>query len=113
VKWRPRSNSQIWLAALTLTIATCIAATLVSAMREALPGTITGFAVTAWLATESRCQREEPEGLAKRLATLPPDDMPADVVSLVVAGKKIQAIKRYRDLTGLTLPEAKAVIDSL
>ena len=30
-----------------------------------------------------------------------------------VHGKKIQAIKRYRELTGTSLREAKAVIDSL
>jgi ribosomal protein L7/L12 len=99
VKWRARSNRQIWLAALTLMIATCIVATLVPAMRDALLGTIIGFGVTAWLATESRRQREEREERANRLATLSHDDIPVDVVS--------------RDLTGLTLPEAKAVIDSL
>jgi ribosomal protein L7/L12 len=51
--------------------------------------------------------------LAARLAALPRDDIPADVIGLVAAGKKIQAIKRYRELTGTDLREAKAVIDGL
>lgn len=32
---------------------------------------------------------------------------------LVAADKKIHAIKRYRELTGVRLREAKAVIDGL
>ena len=42
-----------------------------------------------------------------------PAELAADVVSLVAAGKKIQAIKRYRQLTGTSLSQAKAVIDGL
>jgi ribosomal protein L7/L12 len=41
------------------------------------------------------------------------DDIPADVIGLVAGGQKIHAIKRYRELTGASLPEAKAVIDGL
>ena len=48
-----------------------------------------------------------------RLGTLSRDDIPADVIGLVAAGKKIHAIKRYRELTGTDLREAKAVIDGL
>lgn len=43
-----------------------------------------------------------------RMAGLTPE-----VVDLVRRGKKIQAIKLYRELTGLDLKTAKGVIDSL
>lgn len=61
---------------------------------------------------ESRRSRRSREALADRLAA-ERDDIPADVISLVAAGKRIQAIKRYRDVAGVDLKEAKTVIDSL
>jgi large subunit ribosomal protein L7/L12 len=39
--------------------------------------------------------------------------IPPAVVELVDAGKKIQAIQLYRELTGAGLKEAKDVIDNL
>jgi ribosomal protein L7/L12 len=39
--------------------------------------------------------------------------MPEDVVALARAGKKIEAIKRYRELTGLGLREAKDAVDAI
>jgi ribosomal protein L7/L12 len=39
--------------------------------------------------------------------------IPPDVVALARANKKIEAIKRYRELTGVDLKEAKAVVDSI
>jgi ribosomal protein L7/L12 len=39
--------------------------------------------------------------------------IPAEVVELVSSGKALHAIKLYRDLTGASLAEAKAVIDRL
>lgn len=41
------------------------------------------------------------------------NNFPPEVVELVLAGKKIQAIKELRDRTGLGLAEAKAVVDSI
>jgi len=41
------------------------------------------------------------------------DDIPADVIGLVAAGKKFHAIKRYRELTGTGPQEAKVIIDGL
>jgi ribosomal protein L7/L12 len=38
---------------------------------------------------------------------------PADVLELARAGKKIYAIKRYRELTGVDIAHAREVIDSL
>jgi ribosomal protein L7/L12 len=63
--------------------------------------------------TGRRRQRREHAALAARLATVSRDDIPADVIGLVAAGKKIRAIKRYRELTGAGLREAKVIIDSL
>ncbi|KKC02144.1 ribosomal protein L7/L12 [Mycobacterium nebraskense] len=39
--------------------------------------------------------------------------VPAEVVGLARSGNKIAAIKRYRELTGAGLREAKEVVDSL
>jgi large subunit ribosomal protein L7/L12 len=39
--------------------------------------------------------------------------VPADVVALAQGGKKIEAIKRYRELTGVGLREAKDVVDGI
>ena len=39
--------------------------------------------------------------------------IPADVVALARDGKKIEAIKRYREITGVGLAEAKEVVDRL
>jgi ribosomal protein L7/L12 len=65
-----------------------------------------------WVTGRQR-QRSERAALAARLATLSRDDIPADVIGLAAADKKIHAIKRYRELTGADLREAKAVIDDL
>ena len=46
-------------------------------------------------------------------ATESSDGIPADVIGLVAAGQKIRAIKRYRELTGVELKEARVIIDRL
>lgn len=69
--------------------------------------------VMGWLATESRRSRGEREALAARLAALPPGDVPADVITLLASGKKIEATKRYHQLTGTSLSEAMDYIDGL
>jgi ribosomal protein L7/L12 len=58
-------------------------------------------------------RRRERAALVARLGALARDDIPADIIGLVAADKRIQAIKRYRQLTGVGLRQAKAVIDSL
>jgi hypothetical protein len=113
VRWRARSNRQIWLVYLALVIMTCTEAMLFPSKRQVLPYIVIGLLATAWWSTESRRSRREREALASRLASTPRDDIPADVTDLVAAGKKIQAIKRYRALTGAGLRDAKNVIDGL
>jgi ribosomal protein L7/L12 len=39
--------------------------------------------------------------------------LPEDVVALARAGKTLDAVKRYREITGATLDEAKAVIGDI
>lgn len=42
-----------------------------------------------------------------------PGGIPSDIVAMARSGKKIQAIKRYREMTNCDLATAKRVIDSL
>jgi len=42
-----------------------------------------------------------------------PDELSPAVMSAIVSGKKIQAIKLLRQETGLGLREAKAIVDAL
>lgn len=112
-RWRARSSRQIWLVTLALVIAFCAEAIAVPSKRPALLSGIIALAGMGWLAAESRRSRREREALATRLATLPRDDIPAHVIDLLLAGKKIQAVKCYRELTGTSLQEATALIDSL
>ena len=43
----------------------------------------------------------------------PPEGPDAEIVALVRAGNKIQAIKRYRELTGVDLATAEAAVDQM
>ena len=58
----------------------------------------------ARLLTQAGLQWEEPP------APEGPDD---DVVALVQAGNKLEAIKRYRELTGADLATAKLAVDQM
>jgi ribosomal protein L7/L12 len=68
-----------------------------------------------------RCHRPHRHGLAGHQeraalaarATESRDGIPADVIGMVAVGQKIRAIKRYRELTGVELKEAKAIIEGL
>ena len=42
-----------------------------------------------------------------------PGGVPSEIIELVRAGKTVQAVKRYRELNGATLDEARAFITSL
>jgi ribosomal protein L7/L12 len=43
----------------------------------------------------------------------PSNDVPPDVVELAQAGKPMDAIQRYRELTGADLEQARAVVSAL
>jgi ribosomal protein L7/L12 len=64
-----------------------------------------------------RFQRLEAQvALLSQKAGLPFDDptaVPVEVVELAQAGRTTEAVKRYRELTGTTLVEAKNVVDAL
>ena len=38
------------------------------------------------------------------------DDVPEDVIELAEAGKELEAVKRYRELTGVDAAEAQKVV---
>jgi ribosomal protein L7/L12 len=53
------------------------------------------------------------DAIAKHLAVSIPDEVDPKVLELAIAGKKIEAIKAYRELTGVSLKEAKEYVESL
>jgi hypothetical protein len=114
-RWRPRTDGQKWLCVLTIAVLACGAAVAlpVAAFRGCLLSFASYSIVLGWLLTEGRRGRRERLALAARLDARRPGEVHADIISLLSSGKKIQAIKRYRQLTGMTLHEAKAYIDSL
>lgn len=52
------------------------------------------------------------DALIAHLGIETPDDGLAEVRKLIAAGRKIEAIKRYREITGAGLAEAKSAVDS-
>lgn len=58
----------------------------------------------ARLLTQAGLQWEEPPA---------PEGPDAEIVALVAAGNKLEAIKRYRELTGADLATAKQAVDQL
>jgi len=111
-RWRPRNNRQIWLIVSSLVLVVCVEAMVIPAKRDGLAYAVTVPIGMGLLVTGHRRQRRERAALAAR-ATESRDGIPADVIRLVVAGQKIRAIKRYRELTGVELKEAKVIVDSL
>jgi hypothetical protein len=106
-------SRQVWLIILAFVIAICAEAIAVPAKRSALLCGVIGLIGMGFWITGRQRRRRERTALIARLATLSRDDVPADVIGLVAADQKIHAIRRYRELTGAGLREAKAVIDSL
>jgi hypothetical protein len=49
----------------------------------------------------------------REMAEVHPDGVPSEIAELVRAGKKVEAIKRYRALNGATVDEARAFIEKL
>jgi ribosomal protein L7/L12 len=105
-RWAIRSYRQVWLIALALVVVTCVQAALVPAKRQSLPWAVLSIATCGMWATG----RLDKRGKEQAVAAASHYELPAEVVGLVAAGKKIHAIKRYRDLSGLSLQEAKVRI---
>lgn len=108
----PRGNRLIWLVILVLVIVACAEAVATPSKRTELLSGIIVLVGSGWMVSESRRSRRERDALATRLA-LSRGDIPAPVIDLLLAGQKIQAIKCYREETGVSLKEAKGLIDSL
>lgn len=101
---------------LALIVAVGAEAIAIPAKRGALPGAVIVVAGLGLWASErrrDRLQRERLKALAAGLAAESRDGIPADVIVLAAAGMKIQAIKRYRELTGASRRGAKDIIDNL
>ncbi|NUS73263.1 MAG: 50S ribosomal protein L7/L12 [Corynebacteriales bacterium] len=73
-----------------------------------------------WLVAESsnnRKMRQQIERLRRQNQRIADElgikeTLPSDVIALLEQGKKISAIKAYREATGATLKQAKDVIDA-
>lgn len=65
--------------------------------------------------TEARLRRVERmiERIAEELGLNVSEPIDAEVVRLARSGRKIEAIKRHRELTGALLAEAKTIVDSV
>lgn len=112
-RWRPHSNRQRWLVVAVPVILECAAAIAIPEQRSALVAGVPGLVLAGWMSSESRSSRRAHEALASRLSAHPRDDIPAGVIDLLVAGKRIQAIKRYSKMTGISLKEAQDLINTL
>jgi hypothetical protein len=112
-RWRGASDRQIWLVVLALAAVTGAEAIAIPAKRSALLSVVIALVSLGWMITDDRRSRRERAALAARLATLSRDDVPADIKDLLLAGRPIQAIRCYQELTGCSLREAEALIDSL
>ena len=115
------SNRTIWIIAWVLTLWLVVEAVLVPGKRDMLleggipvPLVLAGFWIDLFRGRRLRRERRAQAAVASaELAVKYRDNMPVDVVALVAAGQKIQAIKRFRELSGAGLKDAKDLIDAL
>ena len=113
--WRPQTDRQKWLTVIAVAVLSggAAAAIAVGPVRGPLL-MLAGYSLLlGWTSTEGRRGRQARLALAARLDAIRPGEVDPAVVSLLRSGKKIQAIKRYRQLTGTSLHDAKTYIDSL
>jgi hypothetical protein len=102
-RWHP-SDRRIWSIMLALSVATWTAAIFIP--RLPWGSAIILYVLAAEWVTDRRRRKRQAAAAMSR------DDLPADVISLIQAGKRIKAIQLYRDHTGLSLREAKNHIDA-
>lgn len=112
-RWFVPSLRKVWLLTLVALIVACAVVIANPSKWPALLYCLVILTGAVMMTIDSRRGRRDREALATRLATRPRDDIPAQVIELLLAGKKIQAIKSYQELTSTSLKEAKALIDSL
>jgi hypothetical protein len=106
----PLMNRYFWLAVPVLVGEICVVQVLVPAKRAAFPCVLVFLAGgTFWCVRQRRRWKDSKQVI---IADHPHDDVYQEVDELIAFGNKFRAIKRYRELTGSTLNEAKAVIDN-
>jgi hypothetical protein len=86
-RWRSPSGRQVWLVVLAVAIVTCAEAIAIPAKRSALLSVVIVLVSLGWMFTQRRRSRLEREALATRLAALSRDEVPANVIDLLIAGK--------------------------
>ena len=109
----PGSDRQVWLVVSAVIIVACVVAVAVPSARDGTACAVAGLIGIGSEITGRRRRRRERQALAARRAAVSRDGIPGDVIALVAGGKKIRAIRWYRELTRVGLKEAKGVIDSL
>jgi ribosomal protein L7/L12 len=67
----------------------------------------------SWGGSLDRSPRLDAGAPAVRAEPMLTGDLQADALTLLAAGRKIEAVKRVRELTGLGLKEAKDYVDAL
>lgn len=74
---------------------------------------MTGVGLKEAKETVEALVREAPTVEAPRITPLPGEPFDAQMIALVQTGQKIEAIKRYREATGVGLKEAKEAVEAL
>lgn len=110
----------IWIIAAVVALACAVEAIFVPHKRGALIEAALCMPIVAWAVIDLRRRprrrrelRERAALVSAQVAAMSRDDVPADVLALVAADKKIEAIRRFRELTGAGLKESKDFIDAL
>jgi hypothetical protein len=113
--WRPSSYPQIWVPVLGLVILGLMSYHYKMVhMRHPGPWYgVLAFVAAGVFASLGLRQRRQLAAMAERLRETP-SVIPREVIDLLCQSKRLQAIKRYRELTeGVDLRQAKYVIDNV
>jgi hypothetical protein len=107
----PQKHRWPWFAALVVISAICVLQIIVPVKRAAIPCVCIFLIGVVYILI--RMRRRHNSEFSTRLSDQLDDGVPPEIVELLADGKKFRAVKRYRELTGTSLPEAKSAIDGL
>ena len=74
-------------------------------------GVLAGIIIGFVLAKLTGGKRDKPHAATREV--IDRKNMDSDVIALLESGRKVQAIKRYREVYNVDLKEAKEAVDSL